>query len=178
MLQFNISAACPLKRAIAVGTGLFVGGMLVASQAQAQVYKCVDSGGKTVYSQSPCPPGASSSVMGRKPPAKADAPASKPAAKADAQASKPAAKSFADQEMEFRKRQQEREEAEKKANDQLAESKRKQEDCRRAREQVAQYDMGGRISRMDDKGERYFLDENQVAQERAKAQASADQSCK
>jgi hypothetical protein len=168
---------------VPVARVLFAAALLAATQAQAQVYKCVDAKGKTVYSQNPCPAGATTSVLGAKPPPPAEPAAKDPAAKADP--SKPAAKAdpskpatTAEKDQEFRKRQQEREEAEKKAADQAAEAKRKQDDCRRAREQVAQYDIGGRISRFDDKGERYFLDEAQVAQEKAKWQAQADQVCR
>jgi hypothetical protein len=154
---------------ILLAAGLIAMGLLAAPGAHAQVFKCVDTGGKTVYSQSPCPSGAKSSVISREAPPPAEAPASK--------AGKPAA-SAADKEMDFRKRQQEREAADKKASDQAADEKRKQDDCRRAREAVAQYDIGGRISRVDSKGERYFLDDSQIAQERAKSQQSVDQFCK
>jgi hypothetical protein len=149
-----------------VRMGLLLAGALTVAQAQAQIYKCVDSSGKTVYGQSPCPVGADSSVLSRKPPAVADSPASKPAAN-----------STAEQDMGFRKRQQERADAEKKAGEQDAEVKRKQGECQRAREQVAQYAIGGRISRMDDKGERYFLDDDQVAKETARAQADVARLC-
>ena len=156
--------------------------LLAATQAQAQVFKCVDAKGKTVYSQTPCPAGATTSVLGTKPPPPAPA---EPAAKDAAAKGKPAGKAdpskpetTAEKDLEFRKRQEERAEADKKAADELAATKRKEDDCRRAREQVAQYDMGGRIMRMDDKGERYYLDDAQIAQERARAQATADQSCR
>jgi hypothetical protein len=152
--------------------------LLGATQAYAQVYKCVDEKGKTVYSQSPCPAGSTTKMMGAKP-----APAPEPAAKdaaAKGDPSKPAAKDDkkGTPEEEFQKRQQARQEADKKAADQLAEQQRKQEECRRAREQVSQFDMGGRIARLDSQGERYFLDDNQIAQERAKWQAQADQACR
>jgi hypothetical protein len=162
---------------------LLTAALSAAMHAHAQVYKCVDAKGKTVYSQVPCPSGASATVLGTKPPAaRVEAPAKDAAAKGDP--SKPAAKdpskpaTAAEQDQDFRKRQEERAEAEKKATAQAAETQRKQEECRRAREQVAQYDMGGRIARMDDKGERYFLDDSQVAQEKAKWQAQADQACR
>jgi hypothetical protein len=154
---------------ILLGAGLIVMGSLAAPGAHAQVFKCVDAGGKTVYSQSPCPSGAKSSVISQ-PPGPADAPASK--------TTKGGKTSTADQDMDFKKRQQEREAADKKASDLAADEKRKQDDCRRAREAVAQYDIGGRISRVDSKGERYFLDDGQIAQERAKSQQSVDQFCK
>ena len=54
----------------------------------------------------------------------------------------------------------------------------RQEQCARARESVAQYEMGGRFSGMNEKGERYFMDENQIAQAKARAQALVTESCK
>ena len=146
---------------------LLLTGALLAAPASAQVYKCVDASGKTVYSQSPCPPGQSAKVLSRKPAAVPDAPATKGGAK-------PAA----NPEQEYRKRQKEREEADKKAGEQSAEAKRMQEQCQRARESVAQYEMGGRFSGMNEKGERYFMDENQIAQAKARAQALVTESCK
>jgi hypothetical protein len=156
--------------------GFLVASLLAAAHAQAQIYKCVDSSGKTVYLQSPCPTGASSRVIGSKPSPAPETPASKSGTPADKSASAKAAPLTPEE--AFQKRQKERAEAEKKASDQAAELKRRQDDCQRAREQVAQYDMGGRISRMDAKGERYFLDDDQIAREKAKAQASAAELCR
>jgi Domain of unknown function (DUF4124) len=156
---------------ILLRAGLVAIGVLATTGAHAQVYKCVGAGGATVYSQSPCPSGAKSSVISQEPrPAAAEAPGSKSA--------KPGAESAADKEMDYRKRQLDREAADKKATEQLAEEKRKQDDCRRAREAIAQYDIGGRLSRIDSKGERYYMGDDEIALERAKAQAVASQACK
>jgi hypothetical protein len=141
--------------------------LALAPQAWAQVYKCVDASGSTVYSQSPCPPGQSAKVLSRK-----------PAAVEDTAPAKPGAKPPANPEQDFRKRQKEREEADKKAGEQAAQAKQRQEQCARARESVAQYEMGGRFSGMNEKGERYFMDENQIAQAKARAQALVNESCK
>jgi hypothetical protein len=141
--------------------------LLAAPQAWAQVYKCVDAAGKTVYLQSPCPPGQSSKVISSKPVPAQEAPPAKPGAKAPLSP-----------EQEFRKRQKDREEAEKKANEQSADAKRRQENCARAKEQLSLLEIGGRISRANEKGERYFLEDGQIAQEKAKAQASVAEWCK
>lgn len=162
----------PSRRNIRLGLlGLMVMGMLAAPGARAQVYKCVGADGKTVYLQSPCPAGAKTSVIKSDP-----GPAPSPAA-ADAKGKKPAA-SAADQDMEFRKRQLEREAAAKKSDAQTEEDKRNQDACKRARETIANYDIGGRISRVDDKGERYIMGDNEIAQERAKAQEAVNRTCK
>ena len=144
---------------------LLLTGALLAAPASAQVYKCVDASGKTVYLQQPCPAGQSSKMISRTAPP-VEAPATK------------GGKPPANPEQDFRKRQKEREEADKKANEQSAEAKQRQEQCARARESVAQYEMGGRFSGMNEKGERYFMDENQIAQAKARAQALVTESCK
>jgi hypothetical protein len=160
-------------------------GLFLAPHAFAQVFKCVDAKGKTVYSQTPCPSGENATVLDGKPkaPSRSRYGAETPAA---AEPAKPAAKDAAAKDAKppptpeeaFQKRQQERADEDKKAAEKTAADARKAEDCRRSKEQVAQYDIGGRIARLDEKGERYFLDENQVAAERARAQALADQNCR
>jgi len=149
------------------GLILFAAALLAAPPASAQVYKCTDASGKTVYSQTPCPAGQSAKVIRATPP-----PVDEAAAK------KAGGKPPANPDQEFRKRQKDREDAEKKANEQSADASRRQEQCQRAREQVAQYELGGRISGVNEKGERYFLDEGQIAQGKARAQASAAEWCK
>ena len=162
----------PVRMTLVLAVTLFA-----AAPAHAQVFKCVDAKGKTVYSQTPCPSGASATLLGSKPPPAAADPA-KDAAKGDP--AKPAAKDEKPLTAEeaFQKRQKERQEAEKKTAEQAAADQRKQEECRRAREQVAQYAAGGRISRIDDKGERYFLDDAQIDSEKAKWEAQAAQACR
>ena len=44
--------------------------------------------------------------------------------------------------------------------------------------EVAQYDIGGRQTGINDKGERYFLDDSQISQGKARAQASVGEWCK
>lgn len=151
---------------------------LLAAGAQAQVYKCVDASGKTAYSQSPCPGSARSAPVARAAP---PAPAAAPAAKGgDAgKAAKPSGpKSAAELEQEFRKRKQEQEDVRKKEEQKLAEAKDKEENCRSARQQLASIEAGMRQARINEKGERYFLDDGQIAQEKTSARKSIDQWCK
>ena len=145
---------------------LILTGALLAAPASAQVYKCVDAAGKTVYLQQPCPAGQSSKMISRTAPPAQEAPATK------------GGKPPANPEQDFRKRQKEREEADKKAAEQSADAKRREENCARARQQVAQYDIGGRQTGINDKGERYFLDDGQISQGKARAQASVAEWCK
>ena len=139
---------------------------LLAAPASAQVYNCVDAAGKTVYSQSPCPAGQSSKTISR------SAPPEEPAAP------KTDGKPPANPEQDYRKRQAERAEADKKAAEEETKAKARAENCTRAREALAQFNMGGRFAGVDAKGEKYFYDDNRIAQEKARAQALADESCK
>ena len=146
-------------------SALLIAAALFAAPASAQVYKCVDAHGKTVYSQQPCPAGESSKVISRSAP---------PAA----EAAKPGAKPPANPEQDYRKRQAERAEADKKSAEEESRKKQQQEACTRAREALAQFNMGGRFAGVDAKGEKYFYDDNRIAQEKARAQAIADENCK
>ena len=155
---------------------LFAVASLVASSAQAQVHKCVDAEGKIIYTQDPCPantkPGSISRSVIQTP---AAAPADS-AAKGDA-AKSAAPKTAAEQEQAFRKRKQDQAKAAKESEQKSAETERKAENCRNARERLTQYEIGGRQSRINAQGERYYLDDSQIDQEKARARADAASSC-
>ena len=139
-----------------------------AAAASAQSYKWVDQDGKVRYGDVP-PPGASATPLRPVPGAAApDAPAT-PGAKKDDQPLTP--------EQAFRKRQEDAEkEREKQAKaDQDAQLKR--ENCSRAQDGLRTLESGQRISRTDSKGERYFLDDLQIAEETAKARQNVQQWC-
>jgi hypothetical protein len=157
---------------------LFAVAFLAVASAQAQVHKCVDSAGKIVYSQDPCPANMKSGTMSRNVlSAPAASPADSPADKAAAAAKSAAPKTAAEQEMAFRKRQQEQAKAAKESGQKTAEAQRKADACRNARERVAQYDIGGRLSRINAQGERYYMDDAQVEQEKARARADVALYC-
>jgi hypothetical protein len=150
---------------------LFLAALVAAAPAAAQVYKCVDANGKVVYLQSPCPAGQNSTVMSRQAPAESARPPATPA--------KPGAKEPPlTPEQAFQKRQKDRAEADQKSAQEMADAKRKQEACARARESLVRFESGGRITGVDAKGERYFLDDSQLAQEKARAQASVNEWCR
>ena len=165
--------------------------LLAASCAQAQVYKCVDSAGRVIYSQNPCPANTKSGTISRRLDAgPAAAPQATPAeiaaekgdsAKGDSakgdSAKSGAPKTPADQEQAFRKRQQERDKAGKESEQQAADAKRKEDNCRGARERLATFEIGGRITRINAQGERVFLDDAQLEQQRAAARAEVAQAC-
>ncbi|MEW6690029.1 MAG: DUF4124 domain-containing protein, partial [Pseudomonadota bacterium] len=53
----------------------------------------------------------------------------------------------------------------------------KQENCERSRESLRVLESGQRIARTDARGERYYLDDAQIAQEMAKARDAVKQWC-
>jgi len=79
--------------------------------AHAQVYKCVD-GGRTIYSQTPCPSNSSSSTLSRTAPT-SPAPGTETSG----------APGTAEQEQAFRKRQLEQQSAAKKDGEKVAQSR-------------------------------------------------------
>lgn len=144
--------------------------------AQAQI-KCWNEGGKRVCGDAP-PAGAKVTTL-RGPAGPADAPpspAGKDAAK-DAKAAKRGPLTPAEQEQEYRKRQAESAKAAEKQASEAKDAEAKRENCERAREALRSYESGGRVARTDAKGERYFLDESQIAAETAKARQIARDAC-
>ena len=164
-----------LKGIPMIRIALLVIASLGAAAAQAQVYKCLDSNGKVVYSQNPCPPNMKRETMSRGgiPPASTVAPADAAAGKA----SKSAPKTPAEQEQAFRKRQQEEAKAAKGAEQKTAEAQAKEANCREAQKRLAQYEIGGRISQINDKGERYYMEDAQIEAAKAQARAEVSQYC-
>jgi hypothetical protein len=161
-----------------IRTALFAIAFLASAGAQAQIHKCVDAGGKIVYSQDPCPANMKSGTMSRNVlSAPAASPADSPADKAAGAAKSTAPKTAAEQEMEFRKRQQDQAKASKQSQQKSAEAQAKEQNCRNARERLAQYEIGGRLSRINAQGERYYMDDAQIEQEKARARADIAQAC-
>jgi hypothetical protein len=150
-----------------------------SAPAMAQINKCVDASGKTFYSQVPCPPNAKSSTIRSAAPPANPAPASASGAAPAAGAAKAAGpKSAAELELEFRKRRTEQADAEKKEQEKVAEAAQREENCRSSRGALAGIESGGRQSRVNEKGERFMLDDAQLAQERERARKAVDQWCK
>jgi hypothetical protein len=146
---------------------LLIFSLLLAAGAMAQQYKWVDKDGRVQYGDTP-PPGVKGTPV-RPPPGGASQPD-------DPQAAKKGPMTAAEKEADFRKRQLEAEkDRQKQAQaDQAAEDKR--ENCSRAQETQRSLETG-RVARTDAKGERYFLDERQIASETANARQRVQQWC-
>jgi hypothetical protein len=149
--------------------------MTFSAAALAQ-YKWVDKDGKVRYGDTP-PAGVKATPLktpGSPAPA---APSSAPAAK-DANAAQKGPLSPAEKEAEFRKRQIEADKSREKEKKLAQESQGKQQNCTAAQDQLRLYESGQRIARTNPSGERYYLDEGQIAQETAKARQAVSQWCK
>jgi len=161
---------------------LGIGLALCAAAANAQQYKWKDSRGRTVYGDLP-PAGVKATPMSSvSPPAAAATPAPAKAggaesgSKAGAKDGKPLTP--AEQEMEFRRRVKEAQEAAaKKAKEDQAERDKKQ-NCELAREQERTLASGQRVSRVDEKGERYYVNDAQRAEELSQARRSISEWCR
>jgi len=153
-----------MNKLILLGIGIFF-----SAAAGAQQYKWVDQNGKTQYGDTP-PPGVKAQRL-KAPTGPAPAPSA--AAKSDkgAKTEKPLSPEAA-----YRKRQEEtQKEAEKQAQaDQEAANKR--DNCARAQEGLRSLE-SGRVTRTDAKGERYYLDDEQIAKEQARARQIVQQNC-
>jgi len=146
---------------------------LAATGVQAQIKCWNDANGKRVCGDAP-PPGARVTTL-RGPTGPEAAPAAKDGGK-DAKRGGPLTP--AEQDQENRKRQAEAQKASAKAAEEKKNEEINRENCERAKEAVGSLEIGGRVARTDAKGERYYLDDGQIAQELAKARQSAQQWCK
>jgi hypothetical protein len=158
---------------------VFALALLAAAAAQGQVYKCLDSSGRTIYSQTPCPPETKREAMSRGgiPPASTATPAAAPAGKAGKGEAKKGPLTAAEQEQAFRQRQQDAAKAAKESDERANQARIKEQNCNNAKQRLATYSLGGRITRVDANGERYYLEDSQIEAEKTKAQADVSQAC-
>ena len=157
--------------------------LCLALPASAQMYKWVDSNGKVQYSDKPPPSNIKTEKLrGAAPAASAPAASTPTADDAKGAAKKDAAKAVpktqAQEEQAFRKRQLDASKAQETEEKKQAEARQKEENCTRARAALTNLEMGGRQVRIDDKGERVFLEEDQIARETAKARQDVATACK
>lgn len=163
-----------MKR-LSVAIGLV---LCLALPATAQMYKWVDSNGKIHYSDKPPPSNVKTEKL-RTPaqPAGAPAPsASKEGTQKDTAKTGP--KSVAEQEQAFRKRQAEENKAEQEQAQKEAEARDRAENCKRAKAALASLELGGRQTRIDEKGERVFLSDAEITRATAQARQEASTACK
>jgi hypothetical protein len=134
-----------------------------------------DASGRTVISDQP-PPGnvRPARTLGNTSPL-AGASTAAPAAPA-AGAMPP--RSLAEQEMDFRKRQQQAQEKERADAAGKTVKAEQEENCKRAQSQLVAMQSGMRMAQFNDKGERYYLDDNQREKEIQRAKQQVSSFCK
>jgi len=160
--------------------------LCVALPASAQMYKWVDANGKVHYSDKPPPSNIKTEKL-REPTRPATAPAaSETKAGAESEAAKGGApkaaaksgpKTAAEQEQAFRKRQLEASKAQQKQDQEETEARDRAENCKRAKEALANLEIGGRQRRINEKGERVFLTDQEIAQATAQARQEQAAAC-
>ncbi len=156
----------------------FIALISAAGLAQAQINKCVDASGKTVYSQGPCPKGAKASSVATAPTAAASAAKAGDPAKGGAAAKSSGPKSAAELDQEFRKRQTDQANAAKKDEDKQTREKLEKENCDSSRQQLTSLEIGGRQSSINAAGERVFMDEAQIDAQKQRARQGVATYCK
>ena len=137
--------------------------------------KWVDKDGRVTYGDAP-PQGVNAQSMRR---SAAPAPAAEDASADKKEDAKDAKKPLtaAEQDAAFRKRQQDAEKDRQKQAQAERDTADKRENCARAQENVRVLE-AGRVARYDSKGERYFLDDNQLASETVKARQDVSEWCR
>jgi hypothetical protein len=154
---------------IALGLALTIG---LPGAALAQAYKWRDEKGQIVYSDQPpparIPPGDILQAPKARPtPVSAAGNVGTFGATTTAPA-KAAPKSTAIQEAEYKKRQIEEQKKAKEDGEKTAQEQRRSATCTSSKQNLATLEAGQRISRTDEKGERYFINDEQRAAEIAK----------
>jgi hypothetical protein len=160
-------------RVLAALIPTFIALFMADMTSATDIYTWKDKEGRTNYADNP-PPGdtPARTLSGR-----ISLPVSSGTTDTPAQG-KPSSPSLAEQEMEFRKRRAEASEKQVLAEKAAADADERRKNCERARNQLAALESGQRIARHNDKGEREFLDERQLAEEKTATRKAVDSWCK
>lgn len=146
--------------------------MLLATTATAHagVTKWVDSDGKVQYSDQPPPATVKSQkTLNIK---------TSPSVPKATSGSNGEGRSIAEKELEFRKRQVKAEETAAKEVKDQEEAKRAKANCEQSRQQLQALQEGQRISKLDEKGERVFMEDSDRPQAINEAKQAVDSWCK
>jgi hypothetical protein len=147
---------------------------LAVAGANAQVHKCIDAKGKIIYSQDPCPANTKSGTVTRR----VDRPLT-PAAAAAGSATKRRKETRRKPDPNAAELEQDTASASRirPRNPRTRWPKRSARELSRRPERLANYEIGGRMTRVNPQGERYYLEDAQIEQEKARARADVAQAC-
>jgi hypothetical protein len=143
---------------------------LLAGAAQAQVFCWTTKEGKRECGDTP-PPGVKPAAIAT------PSGGGGSAAPADSGAKAAGKKPPADPEQDFRKRQAMPRRRAKKMRRRRSKRRPSKQNCSSAREALRALESGQRLSRVDKNGERYFLDEQDVARETERARDVVQKNC-
>jgi hypothetical protein len=151
---------------------------LAPAASQAEIYKWKDKNGVVRYSDIPPPSNVPHESLGKKAnkaPAEVE---TSPAAEAASPAS-PEPQQITPEEVspDTDKQLKEEEAARQRAAAAEAEQQQKQEQCTNAKARMQSYEQGGRVYKINEKGEREFLDDAALAQALEEAQADVNKYC-
>jgi hypothetical protein len=136
----------------------------VAAGAQAQAYRWTDQNGNVAYGDVP-PPGVHAT------------PIDVPSASAAPASGAKAPLTPAEQDKLYWKQQAEQERAQQKAEQAQQQAASKAENCASAQEGLRVLQSGQRVSGVNTKGERYYLDDAQRAEQTSRAERAVKQWC-
>lgn len=158
----------------------------ISGLSQAEIYKWKDKEGNVRYSDTPPPSNIKQEpITGKKKPITptGKAPLS-PLTPVDSAVAVPAVTIPKDielpknaEDVDAEKRRQNAETEKRNKQEKEAEAKRKTENCSAAKANMQSYTQGGRVYKMNEKGEREYLDEKGFAAGREKAQQEINENC-
>lgn len=152
---------------------LCVAACLYALTASAQ-WQWLDKDGHRVFSDRPPPTDVPDKNILKRPGARGAA--AVPAAPAETAA--PVAPAGVDKSLDEKKKQAETAEAAKRKAEEDRNARIRAENCARAQQAKAGLDMGGRMTRINEKGEREFMDDAAIAAESQRLQGLISENCR
>ena len=142
-----------------------------APLASAQLWKYVDKDGKTVYTDQP-PTNVQSKPVAAPPP-----PPTAPAT-AGSKGGTAGNKSALERDKDAEKSREAAKDAAKKQEEAAQKAKLAEERCTQARSALQQFTEGGRLMKYNEKGERVYMDDEEIAKGLQKARQETEQACK
>lgn len=167
--------ALPMPKLVPHLTVLLVLAMVFLPVAHATQWKWLDAQGKVQYSDRPPPGDVPDKNILKRPASQSTVARSTPPA---ATSSSAVSGNGKDPELEKKKREQDASEDAKAKAAEERQAQKRAESCEKARKYERALDQGLRVVRSNDKGEREFLDEKGVAEERARTRQVINSDCR
>ena len=155
-----------MKRIVAVAVAI-----AFAPLANAQLWKYVDKDGKTVYTDQP-------PVNVQSKPVAAPPPPPTPTAASGSKAGTAGNKSASERDKDAEKSRESAKDAAKKQEEAAQKAKLAEERCTQARSALQSFSEGGRLMKYNEKGERVYMDDEEIAKGLQKARQETEQACK